>query len=76
MLVVPNLEAGNMLAKELTFLAGAEAAGIVMGARVPLILNSRADDEKSRLASAALAPLVERWQRTGVGIAPLAVAAE
>jgi phosphate butyryltransferase len=75
-LVVPNLEAGNMLAKELTFLAGAEAAGIVMGARVPLLLNSRADDEKSRLASAALAPLVERWQRTGIGIAPLAQAAE
>ncbi len=75
-LVVPNLEAGNMLAKELTFLAGAEAAGIVMGARVPLILNSRADDEKSRLASAALALLVEAWHRTGVGIPPLAVAAE
>lgn len=75
-LVVPNLEAGNMLAKELTFLAGAEAAGIVMGARVPLILNSRADDEKSRLASAALALLVEAWQRTGVGVPPLAIAAE
>jgi len=75
-LVVPNLEAGNMLAKELTFLARAEAAGIVMGARVPIILNSRADDEKSRLASAALALLVEAWQRTGVGIPPLAVAAE
>jgi phosphate butyryltransferase len=75
-LVVPNLEAGNMLAKELTFLSRAEAAGIVMGARVPLILNSRADDEKSRLASAALALLVESWQRTGVGIPPLAIAAE
>jgi phosphate butyryltransferase len=75
-LVVPNLESGNMLAKELTFLAGAEAAGIVMGARVPLILNSRADDERSRLASAALALLVESWQRTGVGIPPLAIAAE
>jgi phosphate butyryltransferase len=75
-LVVPNLEAGNMLAKELTFLAGAAAAGIVMGARVPLILNSRADDEKSRLASAALALLVESWQRTGIGVAPFAAAAE
>jgi phosphotransacetylase/acyl dehydratase len=75
-LVVPNLEAGNMLAKELTFLAGAEAAGIVMGARVPLILNSRADDEKSRLASAALALLVESWQRSGIGVSPLAAAAE
>jgi phosphate butyryltransferase len=75
-LVVPNLEAGNMLAKELTFIAHAEAAGIVMGARVPLILNSRADGEKSRLASAAIALLVENWQRTGVGVPPLAVAAE
>jgi phosphotransacetylase/acyl dehydratase len=75
-LVVPNLEAGNMLAKELTFIAHAEAAGIVMGARVPLILNSRADGERSRLASAAIALLVENWQRTGVGVPPLAVAAE
>jgi len=75
-LVVPNMEAGNMLAKELTFIARAEAAGIVMGARVPLILNSRADDERSRLASAAIALLVESWQRTGVGVPPLAVAAE
>jgi phosphate butyryltransferase len=48
----------------------------MMGARVPIILTSRADDEKSRLASAALALLVERWQRTGIGVEPLAVAAE
>ncbi|MGP0093349.1 MAG: bifunctional enoyl-CoA hydratase/phosphate acetyltransferase [Xanthobacteraceae bacterium] len=75
-LIVPNLEAGNMLAKELTFIAHAEAAGIVMGARVPLILNSRADDEKSRLASCALALLVESWQRTGVVVRSLAIAAE
>jgi phosphate butyryltransferase len=75
-LVVPNLEAGNMLAKEMMFIAHAEGAGIVMGARVPLILNSRADDERSRLASAAIALLVENWQRTGVGVPPLAIAAE
>ena len=58
-LVVPNLEAGNMLAKELTFLAHAQAAGIVMGARCPIILTSRADDDRSRLASCAVAALVE-----------------
>jgi phosphate butyryltransferase len=56
-LVAPNLEAGNMIAKELTFLAHAEAAGIVMGAQVPVILTSRADDDKARLASCAVAAL-------------------
>lgn len=56
-LVVPNLEAGNMLAKELTFLAHAEAAGLVLGAKVPVILTSRADDDQSRLASCAVAAL-------------------
>ena len=50
-LVVPDLEAGNMLAKSLSFLAGADAAGIVLGARVPIILTSRADSLLSRLAS-------------------------
>ncbi len=54
-LVVPDLDAGNMLAKQLTFISGAEAAGIVMGAKVPIILTSRADSEKSRLASCAVA---------------------
>jgi phosphate acetyltransferase len=54
-LVVPDLEAGNMLAKNLTFLAGADAAGIVLGARVPIILTSRADSARSRLASCAVA---------------------
>ena len=51
MLVVPDLEAGNMLAKSLSFLAGADAAGIVLGARVPIILTSRADshDHAARL---------------------------
>jgi phosphate acetyltransferase len=57
-LVVPNLEAGNMLAKQLTFLANADAAGIVLGARVPIILTSRADDERTRIASAAIAVLL------------------
>ncbi|WP_411034862.1 bifunctional enoyl-CoA hydratase/phosphate acetyltransferase [Shinella sp. BYT-45] len=57
-LVVPDIEAGNMLAKQLTFLGGAEAAGIVLGARVPVILTSRADNERARLLSAALAVLL------------------
>lgn len=56
-LIVPDLEAGNMIAKQLIYLAGAEAAGIVLGARVPLILTSRADGTLSRLASCALAQL-------------------
>jgi phosphate butyryltransferase len=56
-LVAPNMEAGNMIAKELSFLAHAEAAGIVMGAQVPVILTSRADDDKARLASCAVAAL-------------------
>lgn len=62
-LIVPNLEAGNMLAKELTFVARAEAAGLVVGARVPVILTSRADNERSRVASCALALLHAEWQR-------------
>lgn len=56
-LVVPDLEAGNMLAKNLTFLSGADAAGIVLGARVPIILTSRADNLRTRLASCAVAGL-------------------
>lgn len=56
-LVAPDLEAGNMIAKQLMYLAGAEAAGIVLGARVPIMLTSRADGTLSRLASAALAQL-------------------
>ncbi|HVW67688.1 MAG TPA: bifunctional enoyl-CoA hydratase/phosphate acetyltransferase [Steroidobacteraceae bacterium] len=56
-LVVPSLEAGNMLVKELTFLANAEAAGIVLGAKVPIILTSRADSVRARLASCAVAVL-------------------
>lgn len=59
-LVVPDLEAGNMLAKQLTFLAGADAAGVVLGARVPIILTSRADAERTRMASCAVAVLIAR----------------
>jgi phosphate acetyltransferase len=57
-IVVPDLEAGNMLAKSLSFLAQADAAGIVLGARVPIILTSRADSLLTRLASCAVAVLV------------------
>jgi phosphate butyryltransferase len=57
-LVVPDLEAGNMLAKQLSFMAGADAAGVVLGARVPIILTSRADSERARLASCAVAVLI------------------
>jgi phosphate acetyltransferase len=62
-LVVPDLEAGNMLAKSLSFLAGADAAGIVLGARVPIILTSRADSVMTRLASCAVAALVADARR-------------
>jgi phosphate acetyltransferase len=62
-LVVPNLEAGNMLAKNLTFLARADAAGIVLGARVPIILTSRADSVRTRLASCAIAVLLADARR-------------
>ncbi|MFT3966349.1 MAG: bifunctional enoyl-CoA hydratase/phosphate acetyltransferase [Sphingobium sp.] len=59
-LVVPNLEAGNMLAKQLTFLGGADAAGVVLGARVPIVLTSRADSLRTSLASCAVAVLLAR----------------
>jgi phosphate acetyltransferase len=62
-LLVPDLEAGNMLAKSLTFMADADAAGIVLGARVPIILTSRADSVTSRLASCAVAALVVASKR-------------
>jgi len=62
-LVVPDLEAGNMLAKNLTFLSRADAAGIVLGARVPVILTSRADNVRTRLASCAVATLLAHHQR-------------
>lgn len=68
-LVAPDLEAGNMLAKNLTFMAGADAAGIVLGARVPIILTSRADTLKTRLASCAVAVLYAqaRMRQPGLG---------
>jgi len=62
-LVVPDLESGNMLAKQLIYLSGAEVAGIVLGARVPIVLTSRSDSVLSRLASSALAVLVEHRKR-------------
>jgi phosphate acetyltransferase len=68
-LVVPDLEAGNMLAKNLTFLAGADAAGIVLGARVPVTLTSRADSPRTRLASAAVAALYARHLAEKAGVA-------
>jgi phosphate acetyltransferase len=66
-ILVPDLEAGNMLAKSLTFLASADAAGIVLGARVPIILTSRADSVQSRLASCAVASLVVASRRADAG---------
>jgi phosphate acetyltransferase len=67
-LVVPDLEAGNMLAKNLTFLAHADAAGIVLGARVPIILTSRADSVRTRLASCAVATLYAAARRKSAPI--------
>jgi len=65
-LMVPDLEAGNMLAKSLSFMADADAAGIVLGARVPIILTSRADSVMTRLASCAVAALVAKARRERV----------
>jgi phosphotransacetylase len=62
-LLVPDLEAGNMLAKQLSFLANADSAGLVLGARVPIILTSRADTVRSRIASCAVAALVAHARR-------------
>ena len=63
-LLVPDLESGNMLAKQLSYLAGAEGAGIVMGTRVPIVLTSRADSVRTRLASTAVMALVANSRRT------------
>jgi len=65
-LVAPDLEAGNMLAKSLSFMADADAAGIVLGARVPIILTSRADSVMTRLASCAVAALVAQFRRENI----------
>jgi len=62
-LLVPDLEAGNMLAKQLTFLANADSAGLVLGARVPIILTSRSDSVRSRIASCAVALLAAHARR-------------
>jgi phosphate acetyltransferase len=62
-MLVPDLEAGNMLAKQLTFLANADSAGLVLGARVPIILTSRADSVRSRIASCAVAVLAAHARR-------------
>jgi phosphate acetyltransferase len=67
-LVVPDLEAGNMLAKNLTFISKADAAGIVLGARVPIILTSRADNVRTRLASSAVAKLFAYSRRADAPI--------
>jgi len=63
-LLVPDLEAGNILAKQLTFLANADSAGMVLGAKVPVILTSRADSVRSRIASCAVAKLVAHARRS------------
>jgi phosphotransacetylase len=65
-LLVPDLEAGNILAKQLTFLANADSAGLVLGARVPIILTSRADSVRSRIASVGVAMLVAHARRKAV----------
>jgi phosphate acetyltransferase len=62
-IVVPDMEAGNILAKQLTFMAGSLAAGVVLGARVPIVLTSRADSVRSRLASCAVAALIADSRR-------------
>jgi phosphate acetyltransferase len=69
-LLVPNIEAGNMLAKQLQYFAGADSAGIVLGARVPVILTSRADNVRMRIGSAAVAKLVVHARRAAA-IPPL-----
>jgi phosphate acetyltransferase len=68
-LVVPDLEAGNMLAKNLSFLAQADAAGLVLGARVPIILTSRADSVRTRMASCAIASLYADARRRTAAVA-------
>jgi phosphate acetyltransferase len=65
-LLVPDLEAGNILAKQLEYLAGANAAGIVLGARVPIVLTSRADSARTRITSAAVMKLVAQARRSAI----------
>jgi phosphate acetyltransferase len=73
-LLVPDLESGNMLAKQLTYMANADAAGIVLGARVPIILTSRTDNVRVRLASAAVAVLLAQGRGPTCPAAPVAEA--
>jgi len=68
-LLAPDLEAGNILAKQLTFLAKADSAGIVLGARVPIILTSRADNVRSRIASCAVAMIAAHARRASTAVA-------
>jgi len=68
-LLAPDLEAGNILAKQLTFLANADSAGVVLGARVPIILTSRADSVRARIASCAVAMLSAHARRRSVPVA-------
>jgi phosphate acetyltransferase len=68
-LLVPDLESGNMLAKQLQYLAGADSAGIVLGARVPIVLTSRADSVRTRLASTAILALVANARRKQLPVA-------
>lgn len=74
-LIAPNLDAGNMMAKQLTYMAHAESGGIVLGARVPIILTSRADNDTARLASCAVAALHHAWS-TGLSPEQFAEAAQ
>jgi phosphotransacetylase/acyl dehydratase len=68
-LLVPNIEAGNMLAKQLLYFAGADSAGIVLGARVPVVLTSRADNVRMRIGSAAVAKLLVHARRAATAAA-------
>jgi phosphate acetyltransferase len=70
-LLVPNIEAGNMLAKQLQYFAGADSAGIVLGARVPVVLTSRADNVRMRVGSAAVAKLLVHSRRAAPVPPPL-----
>lgn len=65
-LIVPNLEAGNMLAKQLTYISHAQPAGLVLGAKVPVMLTSRADSAEARMASCALAQLTTAIAKTAI----------
>jgi phosphate butyryltransferase len=67
-LIVPNIEAGNMLAKDLIYVGGAQSAGLVVGASVPIILTSRSDDAAARVASCAVALAYDVWRRTGKAV--------